>query len=246
MSSLTRRAARPQPIKRGMSIVELMVGIAIGLFILAGATMVVTGQLGENRRLLADTQAQQDLRTAADIISRDVRKAAYTGRSFDAIWPATSAAGLVDAYAAMTPASAPAGTNQLVYSYTGAQDPTAENNLLDDNEVSGFRWLGVGHPIEIQLGLNNWQALTDPSTLAITGFEFTVDTSYLDVPMGPQCTSGDPACRWLKYAVRDVRFRIDAQSAIDANVTRSISGAVRVRNDIVCQCPSPASCAVCP
>ena len=62
-----------------MSIIELMIGITIGLFILAGATLVVTGQLSEGRRLLTDTQIQQDLRAASDIIARDVRRAGYTG-----------------------------------------------------------------------------------------------------------------------------------------------------------------------
>ena len=38
----------------GLSIVELMVGITISMFILAGATLVLTTQLDNNRRLLLD------------------------------------------------------------------------------------------------------------------------------------------------------------------------------------------------
>ena len=62
---------------RGISIVELMVGITISLFILAGASLVLTTQLDSNRRLLLEAQVQQDLRTTADMISRDVRRAGY-------------------------------------------------------------------------------------------------------------------------------------------------------------------------
>ncbi len=80
----TRRRAA---LARGLSIVELMVGITISLFILAGATLVLTTQLDSNRRLLLEAQVQQDLRTAADMISRDVRRAGYWGRAYCNVWP---------------------------------------------------------------------------------------------------------------------------------------------------------------
>ena len=55
----------------------MMVGIAIGLFIVAGAVALVATQLGENRRMLLETQVQQDLRAAADIITRELRRGGY-------------------------------------------------------------------------------------------------------------------------------------------------------------------------
>ena len=74
---------------RGISIVELMVGITISLFILAGASLVLTTQLDSNRRLLLEAQVQQDLRTTADMISRDVRRAGYWGKAYCQVWPAS-------------------------------------------------------------------------------------------------------------------------------------------------------------
>ncbi len=68
---LTRRCQ----CQRGLSLVELMVGIAVGLFIVAGTVTLATSQLSENRRVLLETQVQQDLRAAADIIARDLRRA---------------------------------------------------------------------------------------------------------------------------------------------------------------------------
>ena len=76
---LTRQHARQAVLgarsQRGLSLVELMVGIAVGLFVVAGAVMVVTTQLGDNRRLLLDAQLQQDLRATLDIVTREVRRA---------------------------------------------------------------------------------------------------------------------------------------------------------------------------
>lgn len=216
---------------RGLSIVELMVGVAIGLFVVAGATLAVTGQLSENRRLLEDTRIQQDLRAAVAIISRDIRRAAYTGLAYRGVWPLDNAAGsLTNAYAAMTPVSG--ATGQVVYSASKALSPGQEDNVLTDDEVSGFRYNANAKSIEMQLGRGNWQALTDPASVVITRFDITVNDADLDVPCAQQCPVG-PNGRALKLSTRNVQFTIVGQSATDPTVIRTLSNAVRVRNDIV-------------
>ena len=77
------RARRRQ---RGLSIVELMVGMAIGLFVVAAASMLVVTQLSDNRRLTLETQVQQDLRATADIITRELRRAGHWGKARDGVW----------------------------------------------------------------------------------------------------------------------------------------------------------------
>lgn len=219
-----------------MSIVELMVGVAIGLFILAGATMMVTGQLSENRRLLADTRVQEDLRAAADIIARDVRRAGYADLAYKSVWPANTASGvelgLANIYAAMTPASG--ATTQLVYSYSQAGFPGINGVLAAplNREISGFRYNSEAKTIEMQLGSGNWQALTDPASVLITSFDIVVDSQDLPVACAASCPVG-PNGRPLALSTRNVVFTIVGQSANDASVTRSQAAAVRVRNDIV-------------
>ncbi len=218
--------------ERGLSVVELLVGIAIGLFILAGATLTVTGQLTNNRRLLADTQLQQDLRVAADIITHDVRRAAYTGAAYLSVWPSDPATGLLDAYAAMAPESAANAVHQVTYSVSKALNPGQENNTLDDDEVSGVRWNDTAKTLEIQLGRGNWQSLTDPNAMLITQFDITIDNYDQDVPCAQQCPVGPSGCP-VKLTTRDLNFVVVAQSAIDATVTRSLRWSVRTRNDVV-------------
>ena len=85
---LNARRRHVRSLQAGLSIVELMVGVAIGLVIVAAAALLMTGQLVENRRLLVETQLQQDLRGAADIITRELRRAG-TGQdteALDTIW----------------------------------------------------------------------------------------------------------------------------------------------------------------
>ncbi|MDQ2780283.1 MAG: prepilin-type N-terminal cleavage/methylation domain-containing protein, partial [Pseudomonadota bacterium] len=71
--------SRSRLLQRGLSLVELMVGITIGLFVVAAAATLVSVQLADNRRLLLETQMQQDLRATADIIGRELRRAGSTG-----------------------------------------------------------------------------------------------------------------------------------------------------------------------
>ena len=236
----------------GMSIVELMVGVAIGLFILAGATLMVTGQLSGNRRLLADTQLQQDLRVAADIISRDLRRAAYTAAAYQSVWPSSPAAGLINAYADMTPESTGNPVQQLTYSSSKATNPGQENNQVDPDEISGFRLNAAHQTLEMQLGSGNWQALSDPNAMLITRFDISVVRHDQDVPCGAdpsgtnciacpatygRCAQGPiglpPRPCPLRLTTREVSFVLVGQSAIDPTVTRSLQWTVRPRNDVV-------------
>ncbi len=227
-----------QSTQRGLSLVELLVGIAIGLFILAGATLTVTGQLSNNRRLLADTQLQQDLRVAADIITRDVRRAAYTGAAYLSVWPSDAAAGLVNAYAAMSPETAGNAVHQVTYGVSKALNPAQENNVLNDDEVSGIRWNDTAKTLEIQLGRDNWQALTDPNSMLVTQFDVTIDGRDQDVPCAQVCPVVGPGGCPLKVTTRDLSFVAVAQSAVDSTVTRSLRWSVRARNDVVREvCP---------
>ena len=77
--------------QRGLSLVELMVGIAIGLLVVAAAATLMSTQLNDNRRLLLETQVNQDLRAAMDIVTRDLRRAGHWSSAELAIWSAASA-----------------------------------------------------------------------------------------------------------------------------------------------------------
>jgi prepilin peptidase dependent protein B len=61
--------------QHGLSIVELMVGLALGLLVVAAALLALTHHLRENRSLLMEARLMQDLRTTSDLIARDLRRA---------------------------------------------------------------------------------------------------------------------------------------------------------------------------
>lgn len=225
--------------RRGLSIVELMIGIAIGLFIVAGATLMLTTQLGDNRRLLLEAQIQQDMRAAADMISRDIRRAGYWAQSYRQIWP--NAGALANPYNRIEPAEAPLGTDSVEYDRStdeeAGRQPGTDDNGVDaeanrPRERVGFRWNDTNKTIDYQVGANNWQALTDKEVMQVTDFQLDVTARNVPVPCGagPQCPVLGPGGCPLVLTYRDVTISIVANALHDQAVQRALRDNVRLRN----------------
>lgn len=208
-----------------MSIVELLVGVAIGLFIVAAATMVLSTQLFDNRKLLLEAQVQQDMRAASEIITRELRRAGYWGHAAEGIWVAGASALKTNPYAAVTqPEGGERGEVQLAY-HRGTDD-RADNDVVDDRERSGFR-LNSGS-LQMQVGAGNWQTLTDPATLRVTQFEVNVESQSVPLPCEQTCTSAD--CP-PQINVRHLTVLIEGEAATDAAIRRTVRSTVRLHND---------------
>jgi len=212
----------------GLSMVELMVGVAIGLFVVAGATMAVSNQLGDNRRLMLETQIQQDLRAAADVIARDLRRSGYWASAQGGVWHAGAVAVASNPYTALTPASGVASEVTFAYS-RGA----TENNLLDATrdvtDEAGFRLLN--NAIQMKTG-GQWQTLTDSTTLKINEFRVTVNSQAVALSCFNPCPVGALACPPTQ-TVREIEVFIDGTAVHDPSVRRNASSNVRLRNDVI-------------
>ncbi len=217
----------PQPAQRGLSLVELLVGVAIALFIAAAAATLLAGHLRESRALLLEARLMQDLRTAADLVSRDLRRAGYWSAAVDGVWLAGASSVAANPYAALAPAAAASDAASFRYSRDAI-----ENGVVDSNEQFGFRLRNGA--IELQLGAANWQALTDTGTLTITQFSVTptVRELSLEAFCAKPCATGAAACP-PRQQVRSLALEITGRLVADAAVTRSVRSAVRLRNDAV-------------
>ncbi len=216
--------ALPQPLRRqrGLSIVEMMIGITIGLLVVAAASLVVSTQLADNRSLLIETQVQQDLRATADIVTRELRRAGSWNGAAKGVWYVGGPTPLANPFAAVSPASAPA--TEVDYAYhrsAGAEGPF------------GFRL--NGGVIQARLGSSGWQELTDPRTLTITSFTITpvaAPATPSKIPCPKLCSDGTTDC-WPTVTVRELVVQIAGQAASDTAIQRSIQSTVRLRNDWV-------------
>lgn len=240
---LSTRAPLMRQRQRGLSIVELMVGVAVGLFVVAAASMLVATQLSDNRRLTLETQVQQDLRAAADIITHELRRSGHWAKARDGVaYPGNAAAVRYTPYGAVEKAAGSpfldgdvSSTVLLRYSRSGAE--AAEDNAVAPAEELGFRL--TGGVIETQLGNNNWQALTDSATLNVTTFTLTMNAQTIPLECAKPCTGGGNAC-WPQLVVRDITLDITGQAAHDSAVQRSLRSNVRLRNDTVSADTCPA------
>jgi prepilin peptidase dependent protein B len=210
---------RPQ---QGLSLVELLVGIAIGLLVTAGLVKAFAGHAAHTQRMLQEARVEQDLRSAVDVIVRDVRRAGY--------WDQAARPPEAAASNPFEPIDLP-DTDDIRYAYS--QDGDAE---VDSDERHGFRL--QGQTLRGLDGGSGWQPLTDPSVVRVTAL--SIDLESRAEPLGhfcvPACSADDPACP--SVLVREVIVRMTARSASDPTVQRQASERVRVRNDAV----SPERC----
>jgi type IV pilus assembly protein PilW len=211
-----------------MSLVEMMVGVAIGLFLVAAAATLVSNQLTDNRRLMIETQVQQDLRAAMDIITRQLRRAGAVGDSATRGMAARD--GSQTAGQKLTSCSANVDCATLVA-------PNASEVsfyfVLSTSEQGPFGFKLENGVIKTNSGAGGWQELTDGNTLRVDSLQIVESsTDSATLPCPKPCASGTVDC-WPKLEVRTIKVTIAAHASADAGIIRELTGEVRLRNDRV-------------
>jgi prepilin peptidase dependent protein B len=231
---------------RGLSIVELLVGVAVGLFVVAGAAKLLVDNLRSNRSNLLATRVNQDLRAAADLVARDLRRAGYWQNSLDGLWDLTGAPGASSPHVSV----AASGTSTLgTFAYSYAKD---NDNALDSNEQFGF---SVSNGVlQYQNASGSVQPITDPNAVTINSFAITSTENGLDLYeictcfINGTCTAAQFTGVGAAYNndanrprvfVRQYSIVLRGQSPQDSNIKRELRETVRVRNDEMRgQCPA--------
>jgi len=94
--------------QRGLSIVEMLIGLALGLFIVAAGLTLLASNLREHRAVpvLLEARLMQDLCTAADLIVRDLRRAGYWSDATAGVWRTGASSVIANPYGAIAPQAA--------------------------------------------------------------------------------------------------------------------------------------------
>ena len=224
-------ALRRGPVLRGLSLVELMVGLVVSLIVVGGAISMMVRMQTTTWRLLHETRLNQDLRAAADVVARDLRRGGFWGNAIQG----TLAVG-AGSSVAQNPYAALSNSSSDGVSYRFSRDAT-ENNTLDDAERFGFR----RHDGVLQMQTSNgvWQDLTDDKNLRLTALTITptLTTLALGSICSKPCAAGTPNCP--VSTVRSLAVTLTGQSVRDSAMVRSINLTVRMRNDESAgQCPA--------
>jgi type IV pilus assembly protein PilW len=209
MNAITRAQGQ-----KGETLVGLMVGMGLGLVVLAGGAHLLGQHFKAHRWALQDSHVHQDLRSALDNMARELRQAQGVGMA----WKTRTATRCTDDFCA--------DLGDLVVQgqrIDFARDRN-QNGQRDNNECSGFRL--KDHELQIRTACTPevWTDLTDAGSLKLSALSWQV-----------HCERRGP---WL---ARSVTVQLSAQWPRDPTKTLSLSQTIALRNEVPAQ-PWPAIC----
>jgi type IV pilus assembly protein PilW len=223
-----------------------MVGLTVGLVIVGGAASMFVANVQSSRRLLVEARVSQDLRAAADVVARELRRAGYWENAIaGTVTTSTGVAATTNLNAVVT---ADAANSQITYSVardtaatrcvtTLRSDKTTTpctDNTLQTDEQFGFRL--NGGVLQMQIGSGNWQPLTDSTIETINTFSIAATATPLD--SSAVCTSTCTGSTCPTVTVRSYALVLQGTATSDSNVVRVLKETVRVRNDAISgSCP---------
>lgn len=210
--------------QRGLSLVELMVGAAVGLIVVAGALQLHARHLRDNRQLLIEARLQQELRSATDLIARQLRRSGY--------WQ-HAVAGIARRPFEPAASNPHDGLATGIAGTFGADVDDADGAATDAETRWGLRL--NGSRLQARLGAGTWQDLSDPGFVSIDSFELRPIESEVDLLarcVVDTCPADSTSCPPVQL-IRSVEILLRARASADASLVREARETVRLRNDAI-------------
>lgn len=202
--------------QRGFSLIEMMVSIAVGLIVVAGAMAMFGSTINNNRDMIASMRLNQDLSTVVNIMASELRRAGFGPRDNDIdedsyIW--------WNDYNDSITLNIPSH-NCVLFAYD--QDYFADNDSdvdISDDEYRGFLFENgaiymrerctAGDNVTCSTSCDrsdgDWTRLLDQTTMTVTAFNINTDGSkcihngtkdYWLIPDGDNSTAF-PCRQWV-------------------------------------------------
>jgi len=244
--------------QRGLSLVELMVGLTVSLLVIFGALSMFAVSASAARDTLSAARLNAEIRTAMDVMVADIRRAGYGGDVF-------TQRGSTDLAVYESGAC-------LVYSYD--KDLNRALSTASPYEYFGFRV--DGGEIKVRSGgddlsvcdevgdAREWEGLTESTILQVESLEagetyFTIEyqclrgkaaTTNNEIGNGQRCVSGqavyDAAAAEAASSgsprglveTRKVTITLPVRSATDDEMRIRLSQEVMVRNHRIVTVPA--------
>lgn len=200
--------------QKGLSLVELMIAIAGGLFLMLGLVTFLSNNLKFNADSAKSVRLSQELRSTMDLMVGDIRRAGSWGTPELGIGttPIANPFGTID--------TATAGC--ILFSYDQNLNGTLNTAAPDER----FGFLLDSGAVKMRNGSGTyscassaeWEAITDTNAITITELTFA-----------PTSTA---AVNNTHVTVRDITIKLTGRLKNDATVVQTLTETVRVRNDL--------------
>lgn len=169
----------------GLSLIELLVGMTIGLFIVLAGIQTYLGAAKSGLESSRANRITQDLRAVLDVAMSDIRRAGYWTTPTSASPNPFTEAG----------SNLYVSANCVAYSYDATWNGGTPNAVDPGIDFGGIRFANQAIQILHSSTVANtttacadntlWENLTDPSVIAVTALTFDV--------AGTKCIAFDPA-----------------------------------------------------
>lgn len=144
--------------QRGETLVGLLVGLAVGLLVLAGATHMLAQLYRAQNLSLQDQHAEQELEWALELVARELANAQYVANAWQSRSPSACQDPFCDG-----PEDLDVATGRIVFSLD-----RDHNGLQKNEECTGLRLSNGALQLRTACIPETWAPLTDTLVLRVT------------------------------------------------------------------------------
>lgn len=206
---------------KGFTLVELMIGLALGSFIILGALGATAGLLRGDSVNAA--RLDQEVRNAAFLFERDVLRSGFMSNAQQALALGTVA--YINPFARLDTAT----PGCVLYSYdanqSGALDIAAGSDerfaFALSNGVLYMRISGTAYDCDTTQGV--WEAVSDVNSVVFSAFDVTVSETATAIPS---------SAKFVRSRTLTYRLTAAAKSAVQG-APQTFANTVKLPNDIV-------------
>ena len=216
---------KPLPVTsaRGFTLVELMVAMVVMLILAVATVKIEANMFRTNTEAIHMIQLSQEMRSAIQLIARDIRRSGYNDDSL-ASFLSTQAIGSGVTMGALD-ANNIASCLQVRYDDL---DGNAKNVVYGLRVISAVgrvsAHFGADASCDTTVADAGWVDITDPINTRVLGLEFSLDNHLTDI--AENLNTGNT----IQVGVEQISITINARLRTNTAVTRSITNEVQLRN----------------
>lgn len=205
--------------QQGFTLIELMISVTLGIFLVAGALNVFSSTVSSGSRSMSMTRLNQDLQAILDVMGNEIKRAGFIQNSNN-----VTTSSII---------SVPSSTC-LLYEYD-----TVRDGNIGNEDKRGFRYNSTDKTVEFResstgscTGSNtSWRALNDKRTVTVTATNITLSSSCFNLTQhktdGTTCGTANTGDYLLTSYV--INVSLTGQAANDADTARTVNGSYNMR-----------------